>query len=129
MPGSRSMRCARSMSCAASSVRGTGRRTWGQDQGAAACGGRAAGDVLDGGGVEPVAWKVASALDKPDGLTVLDAPPGRLIELDLEDLPGVGGRVRERLWYALHGHDVGPLRTRRGSVGHGRALPAKTQRA
>ena len=53
--------------------------------------------MLDGGGVESVAWKVASALDKPDGLTVLDAPPGRLIELDLEDLPGVGGRVRERL--------------------------------
>ena len=35
-------------------------------------------------------------MDKPDGLTVLDALPGRLLELDLEDLPGVGGRVRAR---------------------------------
>ena len=50
-------------------------------------------------GVASNRWlaKVASAMDKPDGLTVLDALPGRLLELDLEDLPGVGGRVRARL--------------------------------
>ena len=50
-------------------------------------------------GVASSRWlaKVASAMDKPDGLTVLDALPGRLLELDLEDLPGVGGRVRARL--------------------------------
>ena len=108
-------------------------------------------------GVASNRWlaKVASAMDKPDGFTVLDALPGRLLALDLEDLPGVGARVRarlrragigtvsalwearpkalravwgsvhgERLWYALHGHDVGPLRTRRGSVGHGRVAAA-----
>ena len=64
-------------------------------------------------GVASSRWlaKVASAMDKPDGLTVLDALPGRLLDLDLEDLPGVGGRVRARrrragietvstLWYA-----------------------------
>ena len=113
-------------------------------------------------GVAPNRWlaKVASAMDKPDGLTVLDALPGRLLALDLEDLPGVGARVRERLrragidtvaalwearpkalravwgsvhgerlWYALHGHDVGPLRTRRGSIGHGRVLPPEARSA
>ena len=113
-------------------------------------------------GVASSRWlaKVASAMDKPDELTVLDALPGRLLALDLEDLPGVGGRVRgrlrragietvsalwaarpralravwgsvhgERLWYALHGHDVGPLRTRRGTVGHGRALPPEARSA
>ena len=50
-------------------------------------------------GVASNRWlaKVASAIDKPDGLTVLDALPGRLLELDLEDLPGVGARVRARL--------------------------------
>ena len=113
-------------------------------------------------GVAPNRWlaKVASAMDKPDGFTVLDALPGRLLDLDLEDLPGVGERVRarlrkagintvsalwsarpkalrpvwgsvhgERLWYAMHGHDVGPLRTRRGSVGHGRVLPPEARSA
>ena len=113
-------------------------------------------------GVASNRWlaKVASAMDKPDGLTVLDALPGRLLDLDLEDLPGVGARIRERLhragtdtvsalwavqpkalravwgsvhgerlWYALHGHDVGPLRTRRGSVGHGRVLPPESRSA
>ena len=113
-------------------------------------------------GVAPNRWlaKVASAMDKPDGLTVLDALPGRLLALGLEDLPGVGGRVRarlrragidtvaalweagpkalravwgsvhgERLWYALHGHDLGPLRTRRGSIGHGRVLPPEARSA
>ena len=113
-------------------------------------------------GVAPNRWlaKVASAMDKPDGFTVLDALPGRLLALDLEDLPGVGARVRarlrragidtvaalwearpkalravwgsvhgERLWYALHGYGVGPLRTRRGSVGHGRVLPPEARSA
>ena len=40
-----------------------------------------------------------------------------------------GERARERLWTALHGHDVGPLRTRRGSIGHGRVLPPEARRA
>ena len=50
-------------------------------------------------GVASSRWlaKVASAMDKPDGFTVLDALPGRLLALDLEDLPGVGARVRARL--------------------------------
>ena len=30
--------------------------------------------------------KVAPAMDRPDGFTVLDALPGRLLDLDLEDL-------------------------------------------
>ena len=107
-------------------------------------------------GVAPNRWlaKVASAMDKPDGFTVLDALPGRLLELDFEDLPGVGkgvrGRLRragidtvtalwaarpkalravwgsvhgERLWHALHGHDVGASV---GAVagGEGGAAPA-----
>ena len=42
--------------------------------------------------VGPQVAKVASAMDKPDGLTVLDALPCRLLELDFNDLPGVGGR-------------------------------------
>ena len=111
-------------------------------------------------GVAPNRWlaKVASAMDKPDGFTVLEALPGRLLDLDIEALPGVGERVRarlrragintvsalwdvrpkalravwgsvhgERLWYALHGHDVGSLRTRRGSIGHGRVLPPEAR--
>ena len=45
-------------------------------------------------------------------------------------LRAVWGSVHgERLWYALHGHDVGPLRTRRGSVGHGRVLPPEARSA
>ena len=50
-------------------------------------------------GVAPSRWlaKVGSAMNKPDGFTVLDALPGRLLALDLEDLPGVGARVRVRL--------------------------------
>ena len=49
-------------------------------------------------GVVSSRWlaKVASAMDKPDGLTVLDALPGRLLDLDLEDLSPVwaGGSAR-----------------------------------
>ena len=72
-------------------------------------------------GVASNRWlaKVASAMDKPDGFTVLDALPGRLLALDLEDLPGVGARVRAR-------RDV-PLavsrRCGRGRTGAGAAAP------
>lgn len=43
--------------------------------------------------------KIASDMDKPDGLTVLhpDALPGRLLDLDLDDIPGIGGRMLRRL--------------------------------
>lgn len=43
--------------------------------------------------------KVASAMDKPDGLVVLraDELPDRLFELNLDDLPGVGRKMLERL--------------------------------
>ncbi len=43
--------------------------------------------------------KVASAMDKPDGLVVLraDELPDRLFELDLDDLPGVGRKMLARL--------------------------------
>ena len=45
-------------------------------------------------------------------------------------LRAVWGSVHgERLWYALHGHDVGSLRTRRGSIGHGRVLPPEARSA
>jgi DNA polymerase-4 len=43
--------------------------------------------------------KIASNLQKPDGLTVLgaDALPGRLLDLDLIALPGIGSNMRRRL--------------------------------
>lgn len=43
--------------------------------------------------------KIASDMDKPDGLTVLHPGrlPGRLLELDLDDLPGIGRRMLRRL--------------------------------
>ena len=72
-------------------------------------------------GVAPSRWlaKVASAMDKPDGFTVLDALPGRLLALDLEDLPGVGARVR--------GTTLSPspdsTTPRRGRTGPGAAAP------
>ena len=45
-------------------------------------------------------------------------------------LRAVWGSVHgERLWYALRGHDIGTLRTRRGAVGHGRVLPPKARSA
>lgn len=54
--------------------------------------------------------KVASALHKPDGLTVVE--PGQeaafLAELDVEKLPGVGPRTRERL-AALGVRTIGAL--------------------
>ena len=52
-------------------------------------------------GYAPNRWlaKIAADLDKPDGLTVLhpQSLPGRLLTLDLEDLPGVARRMRTRL--------------------------------
>ena len=51
-------------------------------------------------GCAPNRWlaKIASAMDKADGLTVLrpEDLPGSLLELELTDLPGVGGRMRTR---------------------------------
>lgn len=43
--------------------------------------------------------KVASDMQKPDGLVVLEAKdlPGRLYELELRDLPGIGGNMERRL--------------------------------
>ena len=52
-------------------------------------------------GYAPNRWlaKIAADLDKPDGLTVLHPRdlPGRLLTLDLEDLPGVATRMLTRL--------------------------------
>ena len=52
-------------------------------------------------GYAPNRWlaKIAADLDKPDGLTVLHPQdlPGRLLTLELEDLPGVATRMRTRL--------------------------------
>ena len=52
-------------------------------------------------GYAPNRWlaKIAADLDKPDGLTVLQPRelPGRLLTLDLEDVPGVATRMRTRL--------------------------------
>lgn len=43
--------------------------------------------------------KVAADMQKPDGLTIIEKQelPGRLESLDLEDLPGIGKRMRKRL--------------------------------
>ncbi len=43
--------------------------------------------------------KVASNLQKPDGLTVLEAHelPSRLLHLKLRDLPGIGRKIEQRL--------------------------------
>jgi DNA polymerase-4 len=43
--------------------------------------------------------KVAADMQKPDGLTVIEKQdlPGRLEPLDLEDMPGIGPRMRKRL--------------------------------
>lgn len=43
--------------------------------------------------------KVASDMQKPDGLVILraDELPGRLLELELRDLPGIGPRMEPRL--------------------------------
>ncbi|WCL54418.1 Y-family DNA polymerase [Gimibacter soli] len=43
--------------------------------------------------------KIAADMDKPDGLTILrpEELPGRLLTLPLEDIPGIGGRIKTRL--------------------------------
>ena len=43
--------------------------------------------------------KVASNMQKPDGLTVLEGHklPGRLLDLQLRDLPGIGRKMEQRL--------------------------------
>lgn len=43
--------------------------------------------------------KIATDMEKPDGLVILRGGdlPGRLLDLDLSDLPGIGPRMRERL--------------------------------
>ena len=52
-------------------------------------------------GCAPNRWlaKIAADFDKPDGLTVLNPRdlPDRLLNLGLEELPGVGRRMRARL--------------------------------
>ena len=52
-------------------------------------------------GCAPNRWlaKIAADFDKPNGLTVLSPSelPGRLLDLDIEELPGVGRRMRARL--------------------------------
>ena len=52
-------------------------------------------------GCAPNRWlaKIASAMDKPDGVTVLrpEDLPGRLLALALTDVPGIGDRMRTRL--------------------------------
>ncbi len=44
--------------------------------------------------------KIATDMQKPDGLTVLmpDALPGRLLDLKLTDLPGISVGMERRLW-------------------------------
>jgi DNA polymerase IV len=63
---------------------------------------RIAGDCLTCSiGIAPNAWlaKIASDLEKPDGLTVIESEelPQRLFPLDLRDLPGVGRNMDTRL--------------------------------
>jgi len=43
--------------------------------------------------------KIASDMDKPNGLTILrpEELPGRLLDLQLDDIPGIGGRMKKRL--------------------------------
>lgn len=43
--------------------------------------------------------KVASDMEKPDGLTILDPAelPGRLLSLELRDIPGIGHNMERRL--------------------------------
>lgn len=52
-------------------------------------------------GIAPNSWlaKIASDLEKPDGLAVIESSelPQRLYPLDLRDLPGVGGNMDARL--------------------------------
>ena len=54
--------------------------------------------------------KIASEIDKPDGATILhpDDLPGRLLDLRMSDLPGIGSRMRHRLAQAGI-HDIADL--------------------
>lgn len=100
--------------------------------------------------------KIAGGTQKPDGVTVWHPHlmPGPLMRLPLDDIPGVGRRMAqrlaghgittveqllalqpkqmraiwhnvsgERLWYALHGHDIQSGASERGMFGHARVLP------
>ena len=78
-------------------------------------------------GCAPNRWlaKIAADLDKPNGLTVLSPSelPGRLLNLGLEELPGVGRRMHARLERAglstvwdLWNSDPGRLRAAWGNV-------------
>jgi len=46
--------------------------------------------------------KIASDMDKPDGITIIRPSdlPGPLLKLDLDDIPGVGSRMLKKLNYA-----------------------------
>ena len=98
-------------------------------------------------GCAPNRWlaKIAADLDKPNGLTVLSPNelPGRLLDLDIEGLPGVGKRMRDRLQRAgfstvvdLWNSDPDQLRSVWGSVAgirlwyalHGYAVEAPSTR-
>ncbi len=43
--------------------------------------------------------KIASDMDKPNGLTIFrpEALPGKLLDLNIDDIPGIGTRMRTRL--------------------------------
>ena len=99
-------------------------------------------------GCAPNRWlaKIAADLDKPNGLTVLSPSelPGRLLDLDIEELPGVGRRMHARLERAglstvwdLWNSDPGRLHAAWGNVAsvwfwyalHGYTVePPRTQR-
>ena len=98
-------------------------------------------------GCAPNRWlaKIAADFDKPNGLTVLfpSELPGRLLDLDIEELPGVGKRMRDRLKQAgfasignLWQAEPGWLRSAWGSVAgarlwyalHGYAVEAPSTR-
>ena len=98
-------------------------------------------------GCAPNRWlaKIAADLDKPNGLTVFSPSelPGRLLDLDIEGLPGIGRRMRARLERAgfstvvdLWDSDPGQLRSVWGNVAgarfwyalHGYAVEASSTR-
>ena len=43
--------------------------------------------------------KIASDMDKPNGLTIMrpEDLPGRLLDLQIDDIPGIGGRLKKKL--------------------------------
>ncbi len=69
--------------------------------------------------------KIATDIDKPDGLVALpkQSLPGRLLELELSDLPGIGPNMERRLnragiWSVKQFWDIAPKQARKiwGSV-------------